>query len=195
MTFHPIPVFGISEDVLFLIVFAVFGLIKYISSLHKKNEEPAPDTSDAEQAKRTREIQEEIRRRIAENQNKTQHAPRPEVQSKPVVNKPVMQRRDERPVPQHRERPDVIIGRQIDYMQQLAEARKAEEESMRRAREALASARLKTFVPTEGGSSRREGVLAMLHGGQSMRDAFIISEVLMPPVSERNNSSCPGLMQ
>ena len=50
MDLHLIPVFGLSEDLLFLLVFAVFGLIKFISSRSKKDENSAgmPEVSDAE---------------------------------------------------------------------------------------------------------------------------------------------------
>jgi hypothetical protein len=190
MTLHMIPAFGfaISEDVLFLIVFAVFGVIKYLTSLHKKDEEAdKPAISDEEQARRTREIQEEIRRRIAENK-------KPQSQAKPVA-APILQRMPEsRKAAPLREKPDVIIGRQIDYMEKLAEAREAEAESQRRAREVLALAHIKV-TENVAENIKRDGVLTMLDHNSSLRDAFIISEVLAQPVSERRNASCPGMMQ
>jgi hypothetical protein len=192
MTFHLIPAFGISEDLLFLLVFAVFGLIKFISSMRKKDEEPKPDISDDEQARRTREIQDEIRRRIADNKRATPPPPA-EAAPKPVISGPAL-RTQVKPVPQRREKPDIIIGHQIDYMEELAEARRAEEGSRRKAKDALAAARLK-LAETQDKGRNREGVLAMLNGAGTLRDAYIINEVLMPPVSERRNSSCPGLMQ
>jgi hypothetical protein len=195
MNWTLLPALGISinEDVLFLIVFGVFGLIKFLTSKKGKDEETPPEITDKEQAQRTREIQEEIRRRIAENQKQPQSAPRPDIQPRPLAND--ASRRIERPAPTRREKPDIIIGRQIDYMQQLADARHAEEESKRKASEALLAANLKPVASLSSNVYHREGVLAMLNHPGTMRDAFIISEVLMPPVSERRNSSCHGLAQ
>jgi len=178
MTFHLIPALGISGDLLFFLVFAIFGLIKFLTS--KKEKDVEPDVSDGEQAKRTREIQEEIRRRIAGNQTPA---------------RPAAQTRAERPVPQRREMPDIVVGPQIDYMEQLAEARRVEEESRRRARETLAAANLKKGGPAPSGGMGRDGVISMLNGANGLRDAYVINEILMPPVSERRSSSCPGMMQ
>ncbi len=189
-----IPAFAISlnEDLLFFLVFGIFALIKFLSARKKSAEEAAPDTqSDAENARRVREIQEEIRRRIAENQQRgaanvspAPVAQRPTVLHQEQVVKPAQVRRNA-------EADLVAAQRTSQLYEQLAEARRIEEETRRKAAAVRAghTARAIANQPARQGCQ----VEQLLHSPSGIKDAFILSEILSAPVSERRDASCPGL--
>jgi hypothetical protein len=201
MSLQMIPAFGLNDQLMLLLVFAVFGLIRYFMSLKKTGadqEEHAPD--DAEQQRRTREIQEEIRLRIAQNQGRQSSPASAPVQpvARPVAAQaPQTSMRQENGVrpSARRESADVTLSRNVDIMERLAAAKKMEADSRLRAAEALAGLKMKQIQLVAEASAAREGVLAMLDHQQSLRDAFILSEVLSQPVSMRTGGGCPGMMQ
>jgi hypothetical protein len=87
-------------------------------------------------------------------------------------------------------------GRYNDIMDRLAEAKKIEIESRKKADAALAVLKAKQgILHALEDSAAREGVLTMLDRPQGLRDAFILSEVLAQPVSLRTGGGCPGMMQ
>ena len=192
-----ISAIGLADNLLFLIVFAVFGLIKYLSSLKKDTAESEPEVSDSDQAQRTREIQEEIRRRIAEGRNRNpQSAPEVPSRVEPVPRRPSPSVEQGRAIRSLRGSEAGSGGKNV-LMQRLAEARRVTEESRLNAMKMLKAANIgNSEIPVPHVSSvtqKREGVLAMLGTSNGLRDAFIISEVISPPVSERENGACPGL--
>jgi hypothetical protein len=195
MPFHFIPTLAISlnEDLLFFLVFGIFALIKYLSSRKKGEDVAPPPENDAEQARRTREIQEEIRRRVAANRTHTP-APAAEPKARPVSKPSVMLQ--EQVLKEARLRPDraetEAANRSANLLQQLAAAEKLEAETHRKAVAAKAEymSRAKN-VPQV--SAYHTEIETMLHNPSGIRDAVILSEILSAPVSERKASSCLGL--
>jgi type IV secretory pathway VirB10-like protein len=195
MDFHFIPAFAISlnEDLLFFLVFGIFALIKFLSARKKSAEEAAPDTqSDAEKARRVREIQEEIRRRIAE----TQHRAAPPAEPQPAsVNRPAVLRQEQVAKPSAVRRNvevDLQAAQRTSRLyEQLEQARQMEAETSRKA----AAVRAGHVARLAANQSAGQGgmVERLLHSPSGIKDAVILSEILSAPVSERRDASCPGL--
>lgn len=200
MDLHLIPTFAItlSEDLLFFLVFGIFALIKFISARNKAKKDASSEVeSDVEQARRTREIQEEIRRRIAENQKS---APQPAPTSAarqtqpPPTPAPVLRpERVVKPIAQQPKRAEVPVqaAPSPDIWQQLAAAQRMEEETRRKA--AAIRTKRTTHGPLVEQVACRSQMEMMLHNPVGVRDAFILSEILSAPLSERDGGSCPGL--
>ena len=190
MDLHLIPALAItlSEDILFFLVFGVFALIKFIASRNKAKEEAAPPESDSEQVRRTREIQEEIRRRIAEN-GKNAPAPTGPVHHVPPTPSVLHQEQVQKPAAS-RVKPPAPPA--VDIWQQLAAAQRMEEETRRKAAEirALRAAHRNDEAPLTAPVTQIEH---LLHNPGGIRDAIILSELLSAPLSEREEGACPGL--
>jgi hypothetical protein len=151
-------------------------------------QQPAPRPSDAydpAMSERTRRIQEEIRRKIAERRGATAAPPPPiEPMGEPEFDLPVPA--EEPPLertfsPSHA----AVLERQqqlSDQMHALEAARLAEQ---RRAAQTAAAAR--TASQSEGGmlAGARGDLLADLRNPQSLRRAFVLREVLGAPVGLR----------
>jgi hypothetical protein len=149
---------------------------------------PAPRPSDAydpAMSERTRRIQEEIRRKIAERRGAAGSAPPPlEPMGEPVFESPVPE--EEPPVePAFSSSQSAIMERQqqlADQMHALEASRLAEQ---RRAAQTLAA--VKTAAESEGGllAGSRGDLLADLRDSRSLRRAFVLREVLGAPVGLR----------
>jgi len=151
-------------------------------------QKPAPrpaDSYDPAMSERTRRIQEEIRRKIAERRGASTAPPPPlEPMPEPVSERPVTW--DEPPLeptfsPSHA----AVLERQqqlADQMRALEIARLAEQR-----RTAQVSAAVKTAAESEGGmlAGSRGDLLADLREPRSLRRAFVLREVLGAPVGLR----------
>ena len=98
-------------------------------------------------------------------------------------------------------RPDAVrrdrvaeTTRNVDLMARLVEAQKEEAESRKRSAEAIANIRHKRVAAQEARVVQPAGdVVSMLRNPDGLRDAFILSEILAQPVSERSGGSCAGM--
>ena len=189
-------------SILFLVVFAIFGIIRYFASKKDVGEAPPTPASsgDPDEARRTREIQEEIRRRIAENMAKqaqgTTGVP-PAAAPRPAISKPAAPAPAFHPEPVRAEaRPQRAPAKGVDYMAKLAEARREEAESRQRIEETLRNlrSRSKAEAPAEPQTSAVfTDAESLLRSGQGLREAILLNEILARPLSERRVPSCPGL--
>jgi DNA primase len=193
-----------DSDMLVLIAFAVFGLIRFLFN-KKDDSDPEtkapriPSAEQLEQERRTREVQEEIRRRLAEkiagaNQQQSRQSPAAPAQ-RPAPN---FDRRTTQPAPQ--QRPVVVqTSRGTDYMAKLAEVMKLEEDSAARYRKAAEQARAmeaKAHAGAVAAAQQREtaeSARAYLSKAGSLREMVIMSEILGAPLSERRQPGCPGM--
>jgi hypothetical protein len=152
-------------------------------------QKPAPrpaDSYDPAMSERTRRIQEDIRRKIAERRGPSAALPPPplEPMPEPVFERPVTW--EEPPLeptfsPSHA----AVLERQqqlADQMRALEIARLAEQR-----RTAQVSAAVKTAAESEGGmlAGSRGDLLADLREPRSLRRAFVLREVLGAPVGLR----------
>ncbi len=206
------PVMAELDDILFFVVIAVFGLIKFIGSKMSKAD-GAEDEDDPEKARRRREIQEEIRRRLAERM--AQDVPPgtvvtiPEPRQQPVQT--VFERHAEpqqRPLAagfdrsastddaarrhaEERSSRDAMRKRN-NLMEQLEAARREEVESRERARVLLQGRRTALLSEQAFEAANPALSMEMLNRPGALRDAIVLSEVLGAPVSERKSGSCLG---
>lgn len=193
MDFHFLPAFAISlnEDLLFFLVFGIFALIKFLTSRKKNAENAAPkQDDDTESARRTREIQEEIRRRIAEAQGRAAPATAPQ----PHVNRPAVLHQEQVVKPSAVRRSaeaDLHAAQRATRLyEQLEDARRLEAETRRKVA-AIRSGSV-TRVAASATPESRSMVEQMLRRPSGIKDAVILSEILSAPVSERRDASCPG---
>ncbi len=162
-----------------------------------RTESPVRDfNADPAEAERTRRIQEEIRRKIAERAGggpinvpppplfRTEtSAPRP-------VAAPLPQREFTREVepppmvqpPSFQATAAAILERQRELEEQMRELETARKAAQRRA--ASVAANTAVFAPAAA-SERNVGLLSDLHGGRNLRRAIVLREVLGPPVGLR----------
>ncbi len=167
-----------------------------------RTESPVRDfNSDPEEAERTRRIQEEIRRKIAERAgggpiNVPPPAPEPpplfrtETSAPRPVAAPLPQReftRQAEPPPMAQPPPfqasaAAILERQRELEEQMRELETARKVAQRRA--ASVAANSAVFAPAAA-SERNVGLLADLHGGRNLRRAIVLREILGPPVGLR----------
>ena len=172
---------------LVFVVLVVVSIVRNVLRLMKKMNETSstprqPDDYDTAMAERTRRIQDEIRRKIAERRGTT------------VVT-------EARPVGSRMEPPEIIeeppvepayvttSAAVLERQQQLADQMRALElaraTEVRRA--ATANVALKTASESQGGrlASARVELLADLRDPSSLRRAFVLREVLGTPVGLR----------
>jgi hypothetical protein len=203
MAFHYIPALALTlnEDILFFLVFGVFALIKYLAARKEnKSKKPPEPVSDSEQARRTREIQEEIRRRIATNQKTASPATAPASSLKPRQTEITPMHTEVTPKPgvsasrAHLKEEAALGASGPDLLAQLAAAERLENET--RGKAAAMRARYGKAIlgsSTPAPSVRLGHVEGILHNPTSVRDVIILSEILSAPVSVREEGSCPGL--
>lgn len=196
----------IGEHFLQIIIALAAAIAAYVNNRKKeKNGEPAdfdgdgipdnrdgqfePARMDMDEAERTRRIQEEIRRKIAERQAGTQPvpplvAPRPVAQPIPeVVKRQYEPPAAPPPLPQkmsagaRADRDAEVLERQrlLEEQMRALEARRAEHK--RQAVEAVAPAYRTPVAPKSGGPD----LLADLHAPGGARRAWILREVLGTP--------------
>ena len=201
MAFHYIPALALTlnEDILFFLVFGIFALIKFLAARKEnKSRKPAEPVSDPEQARRTREIQEEIRRRIATNQKAANPAMAPASTLRPKQSAITPLRTEIAPkssatvLRAHLKEETALGAAGPDLLAQLAAAERLEAETRGRAA-VIAQSRgiLGTATPTP--SVRLSHMEGILHNPKTIRDAIILTEILSVPVSLREEGSCPGL--
>jgi hypothetical protein len=188
------PVFADGGGLLFFLLFAVFGLIKFLTA-KKEGEGEAPSApASADEERRTREIQEEIRRRIAENMKKAA-APSAPAQARPAAQRAELHP-DIRSSAPRQTQPTRVETRGPSLMERLAQARREEAESQKRIETTLASIKARQKATGEPATARGAAftdAAAMLNSGAGLRESIILSEILGGPVSDRSTPSCPGL--
>ncbi len=185
------PVFADGGSLLFFLLFAIFGLIKFLTAKKEGAEDSPAAPASADEERRTREIQEEIRRRIAENMRKAS-APSAPTRSQPQKPELHPEIRTTAPRPAQPARVEV---RGPSLMERLATARREEEESQRRIETTLASirSRQRTEAVSAQANATFTDAAAMLKSGAGLRESVILAEILAGPVSDRSTPSCPGL--
>jgi hypothetical protein len=167
-----------------------------------RTESPQRDfNADPEEAERTRRIQEEIRRKIAERAgggpiSVPLPAPEPpplfrtETSAPRPVAAPLPQREFTRqaeaaplrPPPTFQASAAAILERQQQIEEQMRELEAARKAAQRRA--ASVAANTAVFAPAAA-SGRNSGLLADLHGARNLRRAIVLREILGPPVGLR----------
>ena len=171
------------------VIFVVVSVIRNVAKVMRKMSDQPPTQPaadfDPELAARTRRIQEEIRRKIAERRGASTAPPPPlEPMPEPVSERPVTW--DEPPLePTFNPSHAAVLERQqqlADQMRALEIARLAEQR-----RTAQVSAAVKTAAESEGGmlAGSRGDLLADLREPRSLRRAFVLREVLGAPVGLR----------
>jgi type IV secretory pathway VirB10-like protein len=179
--------------------------MKFRGGNASQGDQPAPRKEfvfeDPELAERTRKIREEIQRRIAERRGQHLQPPvlPPQPRPAPLAEAPapaappitlrevireVMQPRPE-PVPSSRQMTTAGMAveneRQVDLLKKLKEAEQMKAAAVRRAAsEATTISREPAALPQV-----RAAVLEDLRAPQALRRAFVLREVLGPPVALR----------
>jgi hypothetical protein len=188
------PVLADGGSLLFFLLFAIFGLIKFLTA-KKEGEGEAPSApASADEERRTREIQEEIRRRIAENMRKAA-APSAPAQARPAPQRAELHP-DIRSSAPRQTQPARMETRGPSLMERLAQAERDEAESQRRIENTLASIKARqkmTAAPATARGAAFTDASAMLKSGAGLRESIILAEILGGPVSDRSTPSCPGL--
>jgi len=209
-----LPVFSELDDYLFFIVVGVFGLIKFIGSkMSSGTEEEGGQQDDPEKLERTRQIQEEIRRRLAQRQAEEGLYPvAPQtVEHRPVAQQPAAATMHQQASRSMHQEP-VIAPRSmaqavqqvshakerndaLSMMERLEQAQRDEQSSRQRILKALAASKKKGLadaalleIPVDEPFS-----MEMLHRPGALRNAIIMAEIIGGPISERKSASCPGM--
>jgi hypothetical protein len=172
---------------------------------------PAEKPNELDEQRRVREVQEEIRRRIAERRSAPPpplppaHPPQPverrfETTQMPEPMGDPLRRMFEDlkrqiaptepepppvPAPRRIERHAAEIDRQQRLADQLKDAEAARALAQRRAANVVAEKRAESQQEPALRSAARESLLADLRGADSLRRAFVLREVLGPPVGLR----------
>lgn len=197
------------------IVFVIVSIVRAIGQARQNRDRHEDETIDSEEQRRVREIQEQIRRKIAERRGETAAAPPPLArrESAPVETAPPVEREPEsplrrvfeeierslqppQPAPQSAPPPVLAMPAQSqDYtrgelerqlrlreeMQSLEQERRLVE---RRAAN-VAAAKLQSSTAARARTADRDRLLADVRDKQSLRRAFLLREVLGPPVGLR----------
>ena len=175
----------------------IFLIIAVVSSLFKKlkpeldEEKPAPPPDpralqrDFQEIERTRHIQEEIRRKIAERRGAATPVAAPSL-VRPVAPAPVVVVRhqsEEPPVYEPEKWMDeAVLERQRVLAEQMA-ALQARRTAVNREAQAVRAPDAKTTVAAK--PLRELSLLQNLRNARSLREAIILREVLGPPVALR----------
>lgn len=186
----------INEDLIWLVFLALWGIYSLFFAKKKKPELTPEEEEEA--ARKAREIQEEIRRRIAE---RLQRPGGPVAEEYPTFQTP-----PEREVhsPAQQEAPVVVeapLHGESNWLSRLEQAQR--EQSMLEARAAEARQRAESVAkrgaarsaPVQAGpviAGGRQGIVAALNQKDGLRQAVLLAEVLQPPVSERRGGTCAG---
>ena len=167
-------------------VFVAISIVRNVQRVLRKVAQPptpqSPGSFDSELSERTRRIQEEIRRKIAERRGAV--AP-PEPQPVGPRMEPPMMDAD---VPAERvftATDAAVLERQQQIANQIRALEAARMSERRRATQVTAD--LKTESESERGmlTASRGGLLADLREPSSLRRAFVLREVLGPPLGLR----------
>ena len=191
---------------LLVVLFVVFRLVSAIITASKKGSENEAQVDETEEQKRMREIQERIRKKIAERRGGVVPLAPPE-QSAESVPPPVLRparvpplepfggpmRREfipfERPAPVPApEAPEpteaTILARQERLAAEMRTLDSARRTTMRRAAEYVAEQQAADVILGAPGAARASW-RAELRNPASLRRAFVLREVLGPPVGLR----------
>ena len=182
----------------------IFVIIMVVSSLLKKLKPAAEESSapqsrpqpydDSEDAERTRRLQEEIRRKIAERRGQVSPPPMPSQAPEPLFPMPSWAEPAEERSPYKVEEPvarvetvpatDPILEQQRELAEQLAAIKTAQHVAVNRA-----SWQVSKPAETEAEAviARADDVYGLreLRNARSLRKAIILREVLGPPVALR----------
>lgn len=195
---------------IFVIVFIAQALRGFFR-LRGEKPSPAEKPNELDEQRRVREVQEEIRRRIAERRSTpppplpSAHPPqplerRPETTQRPEPFGDPLRRVFEDlkrqmaptepepppvPPPQRLERHTAEIERQQQLADQLRAAQATRALEQRRAAQLVAQQQAESQQEPALRSAAREALLADLRGADSLRRAFVLREVLGPPVGLR----------
>ncbi len=213
-----IPVIGIEdsiEKIIFLVGFAVFGLIRFLAS-KSGDDEQSPENRQArqEQQRRTSDVQEEIRRRIMESMAERaakEGRPMPQPQAPVQPARPVEVQRSEpvfkraeihmetRAQVQRRaeanaddERRRNAARKRVNIMEQLEQAQREEEESRARMLRVMEEKRSAILAEHSANAQAKPFSTDCLRDASALRDAVILSEILGKPVAERGDVSTRG---
>jgi len=175
---------------LLFFVFVVVSIARNVAKAVRKAGEQAPQRSPAdfnpEQAARTRRIQEEIRRKIAERRGLSIPPDVPPLEeSEPAFEPPVVYQESAPTDVASTATHAAILERQQRLAEQMRALETARVTERRKAGETAAAE--KTETNSERGQildSRRE-LLADVRDTASLRRAFVLREVLGPPVGLR----------
>jgi hypothetical protein len=190
------PVLAADPDLLWVLALVAWGGISLISKVYKNKK--ADLAQDPEAQRRARDIQEEIRRRIAERQQQ----PAAQGQPPPTFDRPEPQstfRETPRPqAPAHQGPPRNKVE---ELIRRVEEARRREQEMQRRAQQAREAIEAEAYVPPDVHTQMhlrpapeqpapavaevRSEVLTALTSAGGIRKAIILSEVLAKPLAER----------
>jgi len=182
----------------------IFLIIAGVSSLLKKlkpqlnEEKPAPPAdprtvqSDFDEIERTRRIQEEIRRKIAERRGQVAPPPVPMQESEPMYPSPrwseTVEERSpykiEPPPLVETERVDPVLERQRELAEQLAALKTARNVEGNRVSWAISKP---AETEAQAATARADDIYGLreLRTARSLRKAIILREVLGPPVALR----------
>jgi hypothetical protein len=173
---------------LVFVLLVVFSIVRNVLRLTKKlgdttsSSPRAPEVHDPALAERTRRVQEEIRRKIAERRGTV--AP-PASAARETTREPPVVYGEPPPEPVWTVSNAAVLERQqqlADQMRALELARVAEQR-----RAVNVAATLKTAAESETGmlAASRDGLLADLRDPASLRRAFVLREILGAPVGLR----------
>lgn len=185
------------------ILFVVYSIVNAVKRAREKQTEHEASQDETEEQRRVREIQERIRRIAAERKGGRVPADQPvprRVESAPPPLDPFggplkrmldeIERRAQPAVPPPPPPLPVRIDRgEIERQEQLAEQLRAAEEAkalaQRRAAHLADAARAQSNPLAEQRRAVRGRLLDDLHDQESLRRAFVLREVLGPPVGLR----------
>jgi len=168
---------------LLVVVWVVIAILRNVQRLSRRVDPStptprAPDGYDPEVAERTRRIQEEIRRKIAERRGTTVAT-----QAEPMTEPPAVF--EEPPVePAFTATTAAVLERQQKLADQMRALELARATEQRRAAAVSAVNRVETNRAAAA-VAIRDGLLADLRDPQSLRQAFLLREVLGTPVGLR----------
>lgn len=170
--------------VLLVVVSIVRNVLRLTKKIGENSPSPRqPDAYDSAMAERTRRIQEEIRRKIAERRGTTVITPAPAAEN---MAEPPMVYRAEPPVePTFIAASAAILERQKQLSDQMRALELARATEVRRALAVNTAATTASNSETGMLAGARSDLLADLQAPASLRRAFVLREILGAPVGLR----------
>lgn len=194
------------------VVFVIVSIVRAIRQSRDAQERHDDETVDSDEQRRTREIQEAIRRKIAERRGgsvppttapdvfqRTEAPPqpvRPSPEASPLPTGPlgdfgrrVLDQLERKLPPPEPSRLPQVNRREVERQEQLAEqlrlAEEAKIQASRRAAHLAAEQRAALQAETALRAVARKQLLGELRDPENLRRAFVLREVLGPPVGLR----------
>lgn len=195
------------------VVFVIVSIVRAIRQSRNAQERHEDETVDSDEQRRTREIQEAIRRKIAERRGgsmppatgpdvfqrteEPSRPVRPSPEASPLPSGPLgdfgrrvldqLERKTPPPAPPRL--PEMVNRREVERQEMLAEQLRAAEDAKldaaRRAAHRAAEQRAALETDAALRAVARKQLLNELRDPQSLRRAFVLREVLGPPVGLR----------